>query len=540
MKKQWNIINKCPSSENMIENILTARGILDIKHFLNPIPSDLIPIDKLINMDKSVEIITEGIKDNKRFTIFYDAADVDGIASGTIMRKYLANFTDKVEYVFGLGKKHGLKCIDLDKVIEITDILIIVDSSTGDHEQQNYLQSNGVTVIIYDHHPEPINPNVCTVSSQYLYPNSQLSGSGVTWKACLALDNALGTNYALDYIDLAAIGILADVSSIGEKYMENRLLVSLGMKNLKNTAIKIILGSYDFNSQSVLFSIAPLINSSARLSKNQLVIDFMMEDDKKKAKKLYNQLVEIKEEQKILVDIATKSLTEQIEKQDYVNNKVVYGFVNVGELTGLIGSKLCEAYGKPAIILKTPIVGASKLTGSIRAVGIDNFKSLINNSGLGKAYGHESAAGVFIQVDSLQPLLEKLNEVLKDVEFKTEEDIDIQLEPEEITTELIKQMEKVNRLTGKDFKPITVYIEGVEPQNVSNMKAGQHTKFDAEDLECIKWNSQLHEDLKYTKGIYNRMDIFGTLTLGNFRGVKTKQVIIQDTRNLEQNLEFFR
>ena len=540
MNKEWNIINPNPTGE-IVTEILKKRGIKDIKHFLNPVPSDLIPLDKLSDIDKGVSIVDNGIKENKRFTVFPDMADSDGIMAGSLMKKYLLHFVDEVNFVGGIGKQHGLKNLDLDKIIAITDILIIVDSSTGDHIQQNYLQEHGVTIVICDHHPEPRNLKVCTINSQFdSYPNGQLSGSGVTWKFCLALDKKFKTNYALEYIDLAAIGILADVSSVSESFMENRLIVNMGLKNLNNTAIKLIIGAYEFNSQSVLFSISPLINAAARMFENQLALDFLMEDDRKKARKLFVRLKEVKEQQKILVEIATNKINLEIEKQDYINKKVICGFVDKGEFTGLIGSKLCEKYGRPAIILKTPTKEGVQITGSIRAIGIPNFKSVINSTGLSKSKGHESAAGIFIPNKKLDLLLEKLNEILKDVEFKTEEDIDIQLEPEEITNDLIKQMEKINRLTGKDFKSITVFIEKAEVKNVGSLKDGRHTKFNIDNIEVLKWNSRLYEDLKWTKGIYQNLDVVGSLSLGNFKGVKTKQLILKDTRNLESHLEFFR
>lgn len=540
MKKEWSVQNKNPNGKNIIHDILVKRGIKDIQHFLNPVPSDLIPLNKLSNMVETVELIDQGIKENKRFTIFYDAADSDGICAGTMMRKYLGHFTKNVGYVFAVGKKHGLQHIDLDEVIKVTDILIIVDSSTGDHEQQNYLKEHGVTVIVADHHDEPNNPNVCIINSQFNYPNPQLSGSGVTWKLCMALDNAFGTKYALDYLDLAAIGILADVSSVGEDYMENRLIVHMGLRHLKNVAIGIILGAYEFNSTSVLFSIAPLINASARMSQNQMVIDFLMEEDRTIAKDYFEDLKEVKEQQKILVDIESRKLEGQIEKQDYINNKVIHGFVEGGSFAGLIATKMCEKYGRPAIVLHNPKEGDIEHAGSMRATGVKDFKSMINDTKLAESKGHKSAAGVFIPFENLNPLLLKLNEVLKDIEFKTEEEIDIQLEPEEVTIELIKEMEKINRLTGKDFKPITVFIEGIESKNVDSMKSGRHSKFEANGIEFIKWNSKLYEELKYSTGIYTKLDVFGTLSKSTFRGKTKKQLIINDTRNIEKLLEFFR
>lgn len=473
--------------------------------------------------------------------MFYDS-DVDGMSSGTIMRKYLLNFTDKVECIFTIGKKHGLEHIDLNSVIDKTDILIIVDSSTANHKEQDFLKEHGIEVIIADHHDEPDNPNVCIVNSQFNnYPNPQLSGSGVTWKLCLAIDESMNTKYAFNYVDLAATGIIGDQMNVGEQFMENRFIAFMGFHNLQNMAIKTIIDKYEFNATSVLFSIAPLINSSARMKMNQLAVDFLMCDSKKECKERLKELKELKEKQKEIVAMATSNLEFQIRSQDYENNKIVYGFVDNSEIAGLIASKMCEKYGKPAIVLHYPEDGDTQYMGSIRGIGINNFKTIINDTGLAKAQGHPSAAGIFIPIDNFEFLIKKLNEVLKNVEFKDEKDIDVVLSPEQISFTLIEELEKVNIITGKGFEQIKVAIKNVEPRHLMNMQK-KHIKFDDGYIQYIKWNSFDEYDKFWSSeiGIYVTCDLMGTLSISHFRGRRTGQMIINDACNFKDNLEFMR
>ena len=109
----------------IINTILTNRGIDDIYHFLLPQKEDLIPFDKLKNIHKAFEIIDEGLIMNYKFEIIFDT-DCDGITAGSIMYKWLKNFTNNVTTYINEGKEHGVKNFDASACD--ADIIIIVDS----------------------------------------------------------------------------------------------------------------------------------------------------------------------------------------------------------------------------------------------------------------------------------------------------------------------------------------------------------------------------------------------------------------------------
>ena len=85
-------------------------------------------------------------------------------------------------------------------------------------------------IIVLDHHaidPKvPYDDYVCLVSSQREYDNPDLSGSGTVWKFCKYCDEQYLTDYADELVDLAAIGILADVMNVSEECYENRYIIN--------------------------------------------------------------------------------------------------------------------------------------------------------------------------------------------------------------------------------------------------------------------------------------------------------------------------
>ncbi|HBY74445.1 TPA: hypothetical protein DEG21_00715 [Patescibacteria group bacterium] len=100
-------------------------------------------------------------------------------------------------------------------------LLITVDCGTRDIEVINYAKTKKIEVIITDHHavPEIIPENVVALINPKLknsvYPNSNLSGSGVAFKLLHALALTLFQKNEVEkilkkYIDLAMLGTVAD------------------------------------------------------------------------------------------------------------------------------------------------------------------------------------------------------------------------------------------------------------------------------------------------------------------------------------------
>lgn len=262
----------------IINHICIDRGINNLSEFVYPGEEWILNPYDLKNMDKAVECFDKHIQNKSAIGILFDT-DADGLTSGTEMTNYLSDMGITAKTYINSGKKHGLYLGDqMDEILNSgIKLLIIVDSLDKCTDGYEMLNDNGIDIIILDHHDVEINYDkyATLVSSQVQYGNSALSGAGVTLKFLMALDEKYNTDYADKYFDLAAIGILADVSDVYES-MENRAIINKGLNSLQNPAVKKILGSYEFNSKSVLFSIAPMVNACVRTNDNELAKDFSL------------------------------------------------------------------------------------------------------------------------------------------------------------------------------------------------------------------------------------------------------------------------
>jgi single-stranded-DNA-specific exonuclease len=532
IKINWNFLSdKTPrmQNEDISSYILRLRGIKDKERFLNPSFRDLIPFDAFKNINDAAKIVIDGIQQNKNFCVYYDV-DIDGISAGTIMYKYLKSHgVQHLSYKINTGKVHGIKHRDISEFNKI-DILVIVDSLDLEYEVYNRLKEKGIQIVILDHHEfEEYPKSAVLVSSAKNYPNPHLSGSGVTWKFCLYLDSLLNTKYAKDLVDLAACGVVGDVCDISEESFENRFIIHCGLNNLRNEGLKTILNGYEFNSQAIIWSISPLINAACRTKNNDLAVQIF--SDNAEYAQILRQLKEIKTKQ----DETVSNICDDIEPYLNLNSKIILLVIEDNNYSGLVATKIANKYCKPTIIVAYNY-DRDMYKGSIRSYGIDNFKSLINSTNLAECEGHEAAAGIKFYEYNLIDLINVLEDKLKDIEFKLEKDIDLNLVYEEITYDLIQDLNKLNRITGKNFDAVKVALCDIDIENINAMQ-DKHTKFYHNDLILIKWNdielyNQLSDDFT--------IDVVGNLQINNFAGKKQKQFIISDYRNIDDTPLFLR
>ena len=470
-------------------------------------------MDRLHNIDKAFEIIDEGLTMNYKFEVIFDT-DCDGITAGSIMYKWLKNFTNNVTTYINEGKEHGVKNFNISACD--ADIVIIVDSI---NEPECYEKFKGKQVIILDHHiiPDNFNANVTLISSANDYPNPQLSGAGVVWKFCKYCDEMFLTDYADNLVDLATCGLIADMMDMTSE--ENRYICSLGFNNVHNTGIKKINGSYKFDSQAVSFGIAPLVNAANRLNLNTEALKLFISEDEKEVAKIVKNLKSAKEEQNTIVSDLMPSIREQAKSQ--LDNKVMFFVIDTDAgISGLIANKLIAEYQRPVFVLKKTDKGYA---GSGRGYGIEDFRQLCEDCGF-TVMGHPEAFGVSIDTDKFQEAFDRLNESLKDVEFTDAKLADVELNLEQITDQLIDNFKSVNKISGEGFKPLSVVIRNITDYDVGYMSGGKHLKISVGDVVIIKWNFN---------GSFEEFDgrpfsIIGGLTSGYFGRTYYKQIIIDD------------
>ena len=197
----------------------------DVENFLSPSPACELDPYKLKNIDAAAERLLYHLRRNSDILFIVDC-DADGFTSSSILWLYIKHIFPeaRLEFTVHEHKQHGLN----DKVDWITDeakwdLVVVPDAGSYDVAEHRALGELGIDVICLDHHDQlyddhgnPVVSNLPTaivVNNQLSpdYTNKSLCGAGVVYKFCEVLDDKLGINQAHNYIDLAALGEIADV-----------------------------------------------------------------------------------------------------------------------------------------------------------------------------------------------------------------------------------------------------------------------------------------------------------------------------------------
>lgn len=218
----------------------------------------------------------------------------------------------------------------------------------------------------------------------------------------------LETNYADNYIDLAALGIIGDMGSM--LVLENRYIATKGLNNINNFLFKSILEKQEYstggkiNPISVAFYVVPLINAMIRVGtmeeKTRLFEAFIngtkkIPSGKRGAKGTleYAAIESVREctnartRQNKILDEAVARLESKIFKLGLLENKILFIRLDDDDefpsvLNGLVAMRMAAKFKKPTIVARLNNEGY--IRGSARAVSnspLPNLKTFFTNSG---------------------------------------------------------------------------------------------------------------------------------------------------------------
>ncbi len=536
-------LNKRDSIE---EKLAKIRGIEDIDRFLHPQEDELLDPYLLKNIELASNRIILAIAQKQRIVISMDC-DTDGITAGVTMYRYLKNYTDEVDYIYGerndghgiteqietnlnLDYEENIKRLENSKnninKIKECDLLIIVDSSSNDTKTCEKIKSLGKDIIILDHHEiERENPHVIMVNPQQRgceYPNKFISGAGVVFKTVQVMEDTLGQVDPFNYIDLVAVGMYADMMNMS--VLENRYIVMCGLRNMKNVGLVRILkgGKVDLfkvDCSAIGFTIAPLINAVSRMENIKLAIDILLTDDDNVAKKLRLQMSKMndlrKERQKEIVEQYSKNIDSTKKALIVLDEQSSKGF------NGLVAQQLTEKFRRPAIVGR---LHNGVLSGSFRSYNGFKFKTFLQGfDGEIEALGHEYAGGIVIpekELDNLQKYIQlHLPELEEKEQYVT---YDIEIDAKEID-EYIKVIERFNLVYGNGYPKIIVRVSGISVMDVETLGATRETRkiktFDG--LELIKF--RVNENYASELECFDDIDAVGELCMNEFYNFKTKK-----------------
>jgi single-stranded-DNA-specific exonuclease len=339
-------------------------------------------------------------------------------------------------------------------------------------------------------------------------------------KYVLYADEMNLTDYSNDLWVYSAIGLIADMSDMSVP--ENRYIAYRGLAQFKNPMVQKMVGNYTFDSQSVSFSIGPLINAAMRMHENEKAMNVFLAEDEDEINELVKDLKNCREQQNEVVAELLDGLLEQGEAQ--LDRKCMFFILendSEAEITGLVGNKLLALYQRPLFILKHK---EGQFCGSMRAVGVDNMLAISNSTGLCVCQGHPSASGAFIDADKFEQFKEVIEEELKDIEFSINIEADIELSPAQINENLIKQLSAINRISGTGFPPIKVLVR-TDDYEVSTFTTKKHLKvIDESGLLIVKWNTDAWKTMKNDKTLL----AVGTLSSPYYGRTKYLQLAIDE------------
>ena len=576
-----NLINENFTSD-YVANLLRARGVEDVEGYFHPRAEFLQSPTDLKNIRLAAVLYTRiALKENSRILIVVDS-DNDGYTSAAIIYQYTKRLNPncQLDYWLHEGKQHGLQD-HIDKLMEQDyqyDLIILPDSSSNDANYHDMLDEINTPCLILDHHLTDVklSDNAVVVNNQLSpnYKNKELTGAGVVYQFCRFVDEMTGHDWANDYIDLAAWGIVGDMGSMLE--LENRYIVETGFseQHIKNDFFKCLLNKQGYsitgkmspswsdivaktNAISVAFYIVPLVNAMIRVGtmpeKERLFLAFidggrMVPCGKRGAKGTMERVdiesarecTNAKNKQTKLRDSAVDRLEAKIFKYDLLENKILFvrledDDVFPSEMNGLIAMQLAARFKKPTIVARLNKQGFDR--GSARGMNqsdLKDFKQFLDESGYFEyAQGHANAFGVSIDDTKLASFHKYANTALADIDFG-ENAYDVNFTRTAMSPDLgslITDVGEAEQIWGQNNNQPLVHVSNitVNPAAIRIMGANADTlRIDVNGIPFIKFRAKdMIEEIQSHKTAFV-MEVVGKPNLNEWMGRTSPQMFIED------------
>ena len=556
---------------------------------MNPTAACELDAYNLKNIDHAAERLLHHLRRNSKILFIVDC-DVDGFTSSSILWLYIKHTFPEIELEFTVHehKQHGLD----DKIDWITDearwdLVIIPDAGSYDVKEHRMLGELGMDVIVLDHHDQlydengnPVVSNLPTtivVNNQLSpdYTNKSLCGAGVVYKFCEVLDNKLGIHLAHNYIDLAALGEIADV--MDRTNVETNYIMMEGLKNIHNEGFRTLIESQSYSLKEkavspyegltpidVAFYIAPLINAITRvgtvqeketmfycfIEPNKAVpsskrgarpgdIEYAAEQTARVGKNAKARQDRLKEQALGVIDF-------KIQKDGLDDNNIIIveldGSDNIPqELTGLVAMNVVSKYHKPVMIGRRN--NRNEIQGSIRSdgnfAGLPSFKKFLEDSGLVTyTAGHDNAAGWGLNGDKLDALISYANHKLKAEDFENCYVVDYILDGNDYNEDLLSSIAEHPEFFGNHIEEPMVVIKNIPLMNLMTMGTNKDSiKISYNGIDYVKF-----KDTTFIEEVMNnrtkKLTVYGRANLNVWMGKKSVQIFITDYELVEDSSKY--
>ena len=578
----------------VISRILVNRDIPldDIEDFIHPDIKKLYNPYLLTDVKEGALFTKNAIEKKAKIRVIGDY-DIDGIMSTYILVTGLRclgvdcdyQIPHRIEDGYGLNANIIRHAID-----DGIDLIVTCDNGVSAIDEIKLARDNGIDVVVTDHHellheddgrelrPEAnflINPK----RAGDKYPFKSICGATVAWKFMTVLFAESGIipemnpdgnymelrdepseDYAeseklrpiMSYLEFVAFATIGDVMELTG---ENRPIVKYGLKALKDTdniGFRLLIDNRLGNVDSVTtyhvgFVLGPCINASGRLDTAAKSLELLLEEDEKRAAELTHELTELNEERKAMTEEGVDKAFSIIEEEMTDDKVLVIYMPDIHEsVAGIVAGRIRERCCKPTIVLCD---GEECVKGSGRSIEAYNmYEALHEVQDLFiKFGGHPMAAGMSLDRENVNALRERLNGncSLTEEDFADIRIIDMTLNPEYITPELIEELELLEPFGNGNKKPIFAK-KNAKIHSMRKIAEDKYFKFefeigtgtitglyfqDASELEeKIIAKFGIDEYNKALRGKANNLavTIMFYPQINEFRGVSSVQIVLSD------------
>lgn len=417
----------------LIAQLLAQRGFVDeeaIQTFLNPKLAGLGDPFLLPEMDKAVKRIFEAV-DGRENVVLYGDYDVDGVTSLSIMHLTLKAYglDTKLFLPLRMEEGYGVSRDGITRVFEEfgkPDLFIAMDCGTTSLVEMDVLASQGVDVVIIDHHE--LSPNGRPKCEALVNPKlgndyHHFCTAGLAFKVAHAL---LKTRKLEDFdlretLDLVALGTVADLVPLID---ENRIIVRRGLELIANTqrpglrALKEVAGLDGFvQTHHLGFRIGPRLNAAGRLDTALTSLQVLLADDHEEAM-AGAQMLDSHNRDRQSVELAVfkeaEAMLQDLGCLEELPSIVLGSRDWHPGVVGIVASRISRMCHRPTILIAIDGEGMGKGSGrSIPGLSlvetIEHCRHLLRKGG-----GHAMAIGLSIHESDIPEFRKTFAEVVRD------------------------------------------------------------------------------------------------------------------------------
>ena len=440
--------------------VLAVRGVAagdEAKRFLRPRLEHLHDPRQLKDGIEAAERIARAVRGGEIILVHGDY-DVDGICAAALLTRWLRRLGATVEPFVPHRVRDGydFSAAGLSVARDAgAELIVTADCGTVAHEAIRQAREAGIDVVVTDHHTVSgeLPDAVAVVNPQRpdcTYPDKSLCGTGLAFKVCQLVGEALGADgeELLEFLDLVALATVADLVPLSG---ENRVLVSYGLRRFGGTRVQGLAALLEVSGVSegevtagkLGFVVAPRINAAGRIGESADALKLLLTEDDAEARSLAAQLDltnrERQEEDRRTQDEAFEQLEQTF------NPQTDFGVVLAAEgwhpgVIGIVASRVVERIHRPVVMVA---LTDERGRGSARSIPGFHLYEALNacSQHLSRFGGHRQAAGMDLERDSLSAFRQAFNAEarsrLENEELRPMLRPDLRLSPSDVDLELL-------------------------------------------------------------------------------------------------------